>query len=135
MTDPKKVLPKVIPNKIGVETKKLSIDHAVIEMLRSLELPDNTTDFSESLAIYAEKLAFSLKEAHQSLIEKNEASLEAAALKLSQHALRIGAVKMLRSSYELQNVARCCDFQEAAAIVEGLQIEYLRVRQDLENVV
>lgn len=129
-----KVVPKFIPTNLKGSSERVSIDRNVIDMLRALELPENVGDFSEALSIYSEKLAFSIKEVNKFLMEKDLINLEKAAQMLSQNALRIGAVQILRSAYELQSVARLSDLHEAEIIVQSLQLEYLKVRQDLEKV-
>ncbi|NRA64474.1 MAG: hypothetical protein HRU19_08325 [Pseudobacteriovorax sp.] len=136
MSIQKKVQKGFIDGRVKRDIPQLnSIDSSVIDMLRSLELPEAVASFSESLDIYSQKLASSLKRAHTSLESSDLAGLEESALDLSQNALRIGAVNMLKASFELQNVARCRDITQAEAIVQNLELEYLKVRRDLETYV
>ena len=130
-----KVEPGVIAGRLTKNANSSSnppaIDAAVLEMLRGLSLPPETNTFGEALASYADELASALKKAHQSLAACDELELEQTALDVSQHSLRVGAVNMLRSSFELRNLARLKDFHQAQTIVENLELEYLKVRQEL----
>ena len=133
MAESNKVRKKTISPGLGVSDTK-SVDTTMLEMLKRLDSPKSELGFGDALSAYSEGKLKSLKEARKFLEKNDGTSLEEAALQLSNQALRVGAVNMLKSSFELQSVARYKDFEEAETIVQSLELEYLRVRQDLEGV-
>ncbi|MFW7378014.1 MAG: hypothetical protein ACOH5I_04330 [Oligoflexus sp.] len=113
-----------------------SIDSHMLDWLKSLDLPEKAEgSFVESLGIYLEQLGNTLQKARRELHGTNPTSLEGIALDLSHNALKIGAINILRASFELQNLARCGAYRDAQDIVDQIEVEYLKVQQSLENVV
>lgn len=134
MAKSNKVLKKNIPTGLGTSTDG-SVDHNMLEMLKGLDLPNSKLGFGDTIEGYSLNMLNALKHARKYLENGDNKSLEEAALEISQNALRVGAINILKSSYELQSVARYKDFTEAETIVESLELEYLKVRQDLESVI
>lgn len=134
MSDTNKVLKKTIANRLN-SSQENSIDPKMIDMIKGLKLNDSKLGFSDSIASYSANMMNALKHARKYLESGDKNSLEEAALELSQNALRVGAINILKSSFELQSVARYSDFKEAESIVQSLELEYLKVRQDLEGMI
>ncbi len=132
------------PNSLTVDGKFIpeelrdSIDPTMIEMMKSLTEQEGREGFSESLAEYAQNLAVTLKKARAMLStprEEGAKNLESLACELSHHALRLGAVNLLRAAFELQQMARCGDYNDAARMMDDMELEYLKVQQSLSSVV
>ena len=111
------------------------IDADMLQMLRNLEPPEGSPlSFRDRLGVYMTSLSESLKHAQQSLRLEDFQKLEEAALKLSHLALNLGAVNMLRGSFDLQNLARCGALADAKDLMRQLEHEFLRVQQGLDEV-
>lgn len=115
-----------------------SIDPNMLKLMKSLAEKEGKEGFPEALTEYAQNLAVTLKKARAMLGSKpGEASseFEELACELSHHALRLGAVNILRAAFELQQMARCGDYSDAFKMMDDIEVEYLKVRQSLSSVV
>lgn len=116
---------------------KTCIDPEMIAMMKALQDAGDANKFTESLQNASERVRKAIGKARNCLAMKDPTaeSLEEVALEISNFALQLGAKNILKSSIELQHVARCGASGEAAGIVQEIELEYLKVQQGLQGVV
>lgn len=115
------------------EGSRVTIDHAVLALLKSIPLTDETPSFEERVALYADRIGANLKAVRSSLRAKDVVKLETLACELSTNALMVGAVRILSSSYELQNAARLGDWTIAETLADQLDTEFLWAQDGLKE--
>ncbi len=108
------------------------IDEEVIGMLKALQFPNDEEKFSDRIALSLEKVGANLKKARITAGRLDGRELEEAACELSKNALMIGAVNLMKGSYELQACARRADWESAMEAISVLEIEYFRAQQGLK---
>ncbi len=132
-----KLASKVSFKNVGPESSKdePAIDLSVLQMLKGLDLQEHGVDFSERIAVFSDKIATNLKSLRASLGKHDFRLLESLACELSANALMVGAVKILSSSYALQNAARLGDLSIAIHIADQLELEFVWAKQGLEEAI
>lgn len=130
-----KIASKVSAKHVGQDQYEAAIDVSVLKMLKSLDLPEHGMNFSERIAMFADKIAANLKTLRASIRKQDFRLVETLACELSANALMVGAVKILSSSYALQSAARLGDMPIAVSIADQLELEFVWAKQGLEEAV
>lgn len=131
-----KLTSKVLAKHVGPDKKSdPAIDVSVLRMLKSLDLQEHGVEFSERVTMFADKIAVNLKSLRASIGMRDFRLLETLACELSANALMVGAVKILSSSYALQNAARLGDMPIAVSIADQLELEFVWAKQGLEEAI
>ena len=112
--------------------KPASVDGNLLDLFKSLNyqaLPYSS--FSDLLADHVDMIGYDIRKAFVLISERDGSGLDLIAQKLSQNALKVGAVKILSSAIEMQSLARIGDFSAAEKILGELEIELHAVREVL----
>jgi hypothetical protein len=138
MGDAKEIEPKVIAKKILETTMKDSsgkkgVDKQMLALALGIQEGDDFACYEELLTDNAHAVRLMLKKARSTLINHMPDELEQLAVQLSHGAMKLGAQAMFGLCINLQSWARRKDWQEATQLMNELELEYLRVRDDLEN--
>lgn len=116
----------------ALASESRAVDNRLLELLKSINSEsDQEFSFSQLLADQLDKIGYDLREAHQSIVNLDSLSLDSVAQNLTRNVLKVGAVKMLSSAIEIQNLARLGDFCAAEKILGDLEVELLSVRSEL----
>ena len=138
MGEEKKIVPKVLGNQISdksmhIVREKKGVDQQMLAFALGIQESDGFSDFEEFLTENAHNVRLMLKDARSTLIKHNSDELEELAVKLSHGAMKLGAKAMFGLCINLQSWARREAWQEATQLMNELELEYLRVRDDLDN--
>lgn len=108
------------------------IDRAVLEMLAALPRgADILTRVQEFEKVMVGKMA-ALRLA---VNERNRHAVEDLAGEISRQALTVGAVRVLRLSYELQSLARCGAYDDASRTNDELEIAFTQAQESLRQAI
>lgn len=138
MREEKKIEPKVLGNHISDQvihglTERKGVDQQMLALALGIQENDDFSDFEEVLTEHAHYVRLMLKDARSTLIKHDADELEDLAVRLSHGAMKLGARAMFGLCINLQSWARREDWQEATQLMNELELEYIRVRDDLEN--
>ena len=138
MGDSKELKPKVLAKKIPETmmqemSEKKGVDKQMLALALGIQEGDDFASFEELLTNNAHTVRLMLKEARSKLINHMPDELEQLAVQLSHGAMKLGAQAMFGLCINLQSWARRKAWQEATQLMNELELEYLRVRDDLEN--
>src|SRR5690606_22452569 len=81
------------------EEQKPVIDISLLDMLKSLDLSHYGESFAERLATFSQKIGANLRALRDTLYQRDCSRIENIACELSNHALMVGATRMMQSSY------------------------------------
>ena len=103
------------------------IDKSMIEMLSNI-------DFSgDSLIVNHEDMGSLLRQCRSCLLKANFEELEEKAIELSNKSLLLGAKKMLKDIYDLQNFARLKDKVEISRVLDCLDFDWVLARDEIDS--
>lgn len=128
----KQIQASVLPD-AHVPSDLVTIDPAVLALLKALPVAEDNASFEERVAFYTERIGSNLKAVRATLVAKDFRKLEGLACELSTNALMVGAVRILSSSYELQNAARLGDGTIAETLADQLDMEFLWAQDGLKD--
>ena len=115
--------------------KGAAVDSSILAMLKKLSLSSEGASFSDQIHEYTERICDNLHLLESFVHTGNLPKLEEEAYKLSQNSLRVGAVGIMKLSYELQSVSKCGNVREAGHLVLSIKNELQQVKQGLSEAI
>ncbi len=116
--------------KLVIPANYTVLDESMVDMLQSIDSKNRPTS-ADALLNMHEDMGFLLKKSRIALMDAEYLELEKISIELANKALLVGAKKMLKSIYELQNLARCNNKLESTEILDCLEYDWLIVRDEI----
>ena len=118
--------------KLVIPANYTVLDESMVDMLQSIDSKNGPTSAGALLNIH-EDMGFLLKKSRIALMDAEYLELEKISIELANKALLVGAKKMLKSIYELQNLARCNNKLESTKTLDCLEYDWLIVRDEIDT--
>ena len=118
--------------KLAVPANYTVLDASMVDMLQTIDNKNGPASTATLLNLH-EDMGFLLKKSRRALMDAEYLELEKISIELANKALLVGAKKMLKSIYELQNLARCNNKLESTKILDCLEYDWLIVRGEIDT--
>ena len=118
--------------KLAVPANYTVLDASMVDMLQTIDNKKGLASTDLLLNLH-EDMGFLLKKSRIALMDAEYLELEKISIELANKALLVGAKKMLKSIYELQNLARCNNKLESTKILDCLEYDWLIVRDEIDT--
>ena len=108
------------------------IDPTVLAMLAALP---KAVDMVARVHAFEQQMSSKMSLLRAAVGAHNCGALEDIASEISRQAITVGAVKILKLSYELQSLARCGAYEEAGRISCELEVAFTQAQESLRQAI
>ena len=112
-----------------------AVDFSILAMLKKLGPDSEGMTFSEQIREFTERICDNLHLLESFVHTGNLSKLEEEAYKLSQNSLRVGAVGIMKLSYELQSASKCGNVSYAGRLILSIKEELQQVKLGLSQAI